>query len=375
MKRNFMSGIDGLNIRGLRPLQLVAHALAVVVLASGWQPGQAAERELPFQHDWYKTEIVIFERPAVTAWNAQEAVLIDDERAFPADILAFRATDEERLEILALPPETRAILDYPTYDPVMLEALGFLVESADDDRPVDEEADAVSDVASEETLEEPIETVAPTAAPPAPARSAHELLSESLDDAVVRFEEELLANSYRPLPRASLALRGEARAMARTGRYRVILHRAWVQPIPERRKGMPVLIQAGERFGDRWLIEGSVSVTLGRYLHIDVNLWHQGPLAPPPITPAVELRPAAAEPTIETPAGVETTGPELALDPVMRLPADGYMVLDERRRLRSEELHYLDHPKFGVLVRIDPIEPNETINLLVADLEALEEAR
>jgi hypothetical protein len=51
------------------------------------------------------------------------------------------------------------------------------------------------------------------------------------------------------------------------------------------------------------------------------------------------------------------------------------MVLDERRRLRSEELHYLDHPKFGVLVRIDPIEPNETINLLVADLEALEEAR
>ena len=33
-----------------------------------------------------------------------------------------------------------------------------------------------------------------------------------------------------------------------------------------------------------------------------------------------------------------------------------YMELSESRRVRSGDLHYLDHPKFGIIVRIDTIE-------------------
>jgi hypothetical protein len=37
------------------------------------------------------------------------------------------------------------------------------------------------------------------------------------------------------------------------------------------------------------------------------------------------------------------------------------MELREQRRMRSGELHYLDHPKFGVLARIDPVQaPDES---------------
>ena len=35
--------------------------------------------------------------------------------------------------------------------------------------------------------------------------------------------------------------------------------------------------------------------------------------------------------------------------------------------MRSTELHYLDHPKIGLILRIDPVEPPEA---LVLELEA-----
>ena len=43
------------------------------------------------------------------------------------------------------------------------------------------------------------------------------------------------------------------------------------------------------------------------------------------------------------------------------------------RRLRSEELHHLDHPAIGVLVRIDPIAIPAELVRSAAALEELEE--
>lgn len=357
--------------------------LLTFALALGLMPGfAAAERELPLAHDWYRTEIVIFERPAVTVWNAQETLLIDEPRAFPVKAVAFDATDEERLEIYGLPPETQAMLPYPTYDPEALAALGLLppLEEPETGAVVDEEApagDASSD-ADGDDLEKP-GTPVTEVAPPAPQRSAYDLLSESLAEVVAAFEADLERTSFQPLPDESLLLGAEARALTRTGRYRVILHRAWVQPVPERGAGVPVLIQAGERFHEHWLVEGTIAVTLGRYLHLDVNLWRQSPPPPPPIEPTIELR---AEPD-GSGDGVPPATAVHAIAPTNPYAAGsgtvagttGYMQLNEQRRLRSEELHYLDHPKFGVLVRIDPVPPSDAITLLVDELDALENMR
>ena len=43
-------------------------------------------------------------------------------------------------------------------------------------------------------------------------------------------------------------------------------------------------------------------------------------------------------------------GTSLAATPTVR-----FMHIAERRRLRSRELHYIDHPKIGIIVRIDPL--------------------
>jgi hypothetical protein len=68
-------------------------------------------------------------------------------------------------------------------------------------------------------------------------------------------------------------------------------------------------------------LQGHLAVTLGRYLHTQATLW----LEPTPTAPTSNLA--------------------------------GYARLDQSQRMRSGELHYFDHPLFGLLVRIDKVSP------------------
>ena len=106
--------------------------------------------------------------------------------------------------------------------------------------------------------------------------------------------------------------------------YRPLLHTAWEQP-GYARDGAPGLDLARvDSLPAR--LRGTVTLSLARYLHLDL---------------ALDLDPASVIPT-ESRRGFG------AAVPVYRLR--------ESRRMRSRELHFFDHPKFGVLVRIDPVE-------------------
>ncbi len=110
--------------------------------------------------------------------------------------------------------------------------------------------------------------------------------------------------------------------------------------MPDRDRLRPVLIQVREPSADRLRIEGILGVTRGRYLHLDTRLWYTG----------MQIRRRRRIRWREDPL---------------------YMELREERRMRSGELHYLDHPKFGVLARVDPIAPPETLLAELARLAAL----
>ena len=139
-----------------------------------------------------------------------------------------------------------------------------------------------------------------------------------------------------------------ARARARlmqAGNYRVLTHRTWQQPGLGAAAAVPVRIAAGpiirhavqthpianpvtaRRAGARRELEGTVKVSLGRYLHVHTDLvyWHHMPA-----TPTVAI-PASATP------GTRLTG----------------LRLRQHRRMRSGELHYLDHPMLGVIIIIN----------------------
>ena len=101
-----------------------------------------------------------------------------------------------------------------------------------------------------------------------------------------------------------------------------------------------------------------MGITLGRYLHFKADLFFHAP--------GLGMTPAAA---------LMTDSGESQLVEAEETPGTaGYMQLSESRRMRSEELHYLDHPKLGVVVRVDPISMPEALLAELEALEALEES-
>lgn len=107
-------------------------------------------------------------------------------------------------------------------------------------------------------------------------------------------------------------------------------------------------------------LEGEVKVVLSRYLHVYADL-----LLLKPVT----LTPAATAPRER--AGNETTGgghnPITSYSIAWTQPSQDVFVADENqtlfgfnikahRRMRSGELHHLDHPLLGILIQIKPTE-------------------
>ena len=177
-----------------------------------------------------------------------------------------------------------------------------------------------------------------------------ELVAVQLDEL---FNEELGTEAYRALPQEQLSMRSVSRGLRRSPRYRVLYHSAWRQPIVEMEQSIPILIQAGERFDDYYELDGTVTISLARFLHIDTDLWFTSFL--PRFN--VDQSGLASE-------GMRGLQPDerdlLSQYPdVYRfesrrdtyIPYQTYKLV-QSRRMRSAKLHYLDHPAFGLMLRI-----------------------
>jgi hypothetical protein len=107
--------------------------------------------------------------------------------------------------------------------------------------------------------------------------------------------------------------------------YSVLLHRAWRQVGYDAAHAIayPIHFRA-DNGRDR--VDGSVTLVRERYLHLDVDLL---------LTTSGSASPAA---------GAESR-------PAFRL--------HEKRRMRSREVHYFDHPRFGMIAVVTPYDAPE----------------
>lgn len=129
------------------------------------------------------------------------------------------------------------------------------------------------------------------------------------------------------LPRNDLRLSRDASLLARSGRYRVLYHRGWLQSIGSAQRTPPVRIKASS--GD-YELDGSISLSRQRFLHARPNLQLSRfgqPMATG--TVAEDSAPADYRPTA--------------------------WLLQDSRRMRSNEIHYIDHPRLGILMIIRPV--------------------
>ncbi len=138
-------------------------------------------------------------------------------------------------------------------------------------------------------------------------------------------------------------------------RYRVIKHLVWRQPGLGKASAKSVRIQGGTdyavQFPDRLSmgnatnaqqfvgesiatnslleLDGTVKIVLGRYLHVYTDLVFRQPI---------------------TTTSSEEDGTSENFTSLIDIR------IQNRRRMRSRELHYIDHPKLGMLIQITPLE-------------------
>ncbi len=169
------------------------------------------------------------------------------------------------------------------------------------------------------------------------------------------------------VPRDRMTLSSAAARLERSGQYRVLMSAAWRQAFPPDFKGEPMQIAVGdwlEPAGERE-IQGSITIERMRYLHVTARLHHWQSATAPSVMrePAGQAGMATdAEGTATAEASGSDNTPALGLGepdlqaPLRLRPLELVTWIHETRRMRSEEIHYLDSPTIGVLVFFKRIE-------------------
>lgn len=147
-----------------------------------------------------------------------------------------------------------------------------------------------------------------------------------------------------------------AEKMAKDG-HRILLHRTWRQPVRERAHAFAVLLEGGDVLTEPML---NTDDLLTEDTSFEAVTDHDGQLT---TLPELELdeEALAARQTRELQGALRFhLSRYLHVEPLLWYGHDSsegdriWVKIDQNRRMRSEELHYLDHPLFGLFVRITP---------------------
>ena len=127
-----------------------------------------------------------------------------------------------------------------------------------------------------------------------------------------RETEEDDTDRWRPLTARELRFGGARRSLARSAEFRVVGHFGWRAVLEENEATLPLALWLPED-EDTPELTGSLAVDLRRFLHLSGTMF---------------LR-----------------------------EGDGWLEIPLARRMRSEELHHIDHPRLAVLIEVRPVEP------------------
>lgn len=186
---------------------------------------------------------------------------------------------------------------------------------------------------------------------------------------------------YR-LPAELRELNRQADALKRSKSHRLLFHEAWRQPVPASVSAPAVVVSAGEVYDEHRELEGSFSISAARFLHVDTNLWLTRFVRAPAANerdywPELPARPAHQQVQLDASLllnqdssdGYDWSDNTSAWDRALQLD-DSYDfsttltnktftpaqidVLRQQRRMRSGEVHYIDHPQMGMVILVKP---------------------
>lgn len=116
-------------------------------------------------------------------------------------------------------------------------------------------------------------------------------------------------------------------------------------------------MQAGQRYDDTYELDGTLSFHRSRFVHASTDLWYtifasyeDAEEERRRRDESLQNRTELHELLKQYPGAVEHE-----LNRNQKVPHRRYL-LEEDRRLREETVNYLDHPVFGLLIKITPME-------------------
>jgi len=192
-------------------------------------------------------------------------------------------------------------------------------------------------------------------------------------------------NNFQRLGSSHLQLINQRKKLQRHASFEPVFHMAWRMPVKGPQASKPIHLFAGENLAfniqkrqleavslnssdavttepsdseaqkpitDKWAIDGNFKVYLNHYLFIDTQL-----VIRKEVTEEVkQVLPSAVE-VIDDENGVQiaTQSEQALVTEVKQQTVIKEILFDQNRRLRSEEIHYLDHPLIGIIVQIRKI--------------------
>jgi len=180
-------------------------------------------------------------------------------------------------------------------------------------------------------------------------------------------------NGFEFLDSSHLQLIKQRQKLHAHASFTPVLHTVWRMPVYDRVSAKPIHLFAGKNFAldfqnqtsdsqdintqlsDKWAIDGNFKIYLEHYLFIDSQLIiRQKTTQKVPIVQPIESQDLNV---ISSENGVELmdVNRETEVVSTQQEQVIAEVLFDQNRRLRSEEIHYLDHPLMGIIVQIRKI--------------------
>lgn len=160
-------------------------------------------------------------------------------------------------------------------------------------------------------------------------------IADAIELVLPEFSLEDSPTNYVLLPKDQMQLNAQEQALQNNDDYQVLLHLAWEQVISDSWHSKPVHVYGGENYTyDGELaneLDGTIAISQGKFIQFKSDLNFTEPVDRIPFADADGQASTRSLPNLMT------------------------YHLVQSRRMKLDELNYLDHPNFGMLVRISPI--------------------
>lgn len=198
----------------------------------------------------------------------------------------------------------------------------------------------------------------------------------------------LASEPFWQLTSADKELNRQAQTLKNNPRYQLLFHNAWRQIITNRKAARSLLISGGDTFGDHQELEGSIKLSVATYLKIETNLWltqFDTNLDQTVTTewPALPARPDRAPHSTQTDSAFNANNIDMNLNfdspsaenqplwaseinsvvdnPIAAFIPKRIALMHEERDMRSREIHYIDSPLLGIIIKITPYAPPSNV--------------